>query len=309
MKQAIFTVVNGAWINELNVFVESWIKDKPSDVDYILVHDGTLDTSRLNHQPDLLTVIPKNYINRLQKSEAHRYLKTGWKINSARIFMMDILKGNYDKLLYFDADTIVVDLPAFLDYCPEKTIAAVEAEFTRESIGMVSEDTGLNLSGKVRIIEQRLLNPSGYINNGVMIIDANRLRNIPFNISELFIRTFKELVFIDQDFINLAFSEDIEYLDRSFNVIPLPTMEGPDKEVVEYSTQVQEYYDRAVSSAKAFHYISGWRPWQPSKLAKSDILDVTVAMEAYMKVIRRTPNIDPNFAKSAEENYLTYVRK
>ena len=309
MKQAIFTVVNSTWKNELNIFVESWIQDKPSDVDYILVHDGSIDPSMLNHQPDILTILPEELVDRLTRTDVHRFLKTGWQINCGRIFVMDMFKDKYDKLLYFDADTLVVDLPALLRYTPVKTIAAVEAEFTRESIEIVDKETGFGLASKVRILEQRRLNPSGYVNNGVMIINTSNLRKLPFNISELFIRTFGHLVFIDQDFINVAFSNDIEYLDRSYNLIPFPTLRDSDNNPIEYGTKSQEYFDQPLSDLKVIHYISGWRPWQPTKINKAKMLNVDRLIEIYLEVFNRTPNLDQEFRRSVKENFRDYIRK
>lgn len=311
MKQAIFTVVNGAWVNELNIFVESWIRNKPADVDYILVHDGTLNTERLNHQPDILTTIPQEYIKRLKQGEGevHKALKKGWEINSARIFIMDIYKDVYDKLIYFDADVLVVDLQAFLEYTPVKLIAAVEAEFTRESIEIVEKETNFRLANKIRILEQRRLNPLGYVNNGVMIINTVKLRSLPFNLSEMFVRTFGQLAFIDQDFINLVFSNDIEYLDRSFNYIPLPMLRDSKGTLVKYGKDAQKYYDKPVGNLKAIHYISGWRPWLISDTPKYEILNVKPVMDVYMQALERTPNVDKRFYRSAQENYGTYVKE
>lgn len=309
MKQAIFTVVNSKWRNELNVFTQSWYHSKPADVDYILVHDGKVDPVNLNHQPDVVLTIPESYVKRLQISDKHTYLKPGWEIISARIFILDILKDKYDKLLYLDADTLVVDLPALLTYFPQKTIAAVEAEFSRESIDIIDQEIGFGLGKKIRILEQRRLNPSGYVNSGVMIINTERLRNLPFNISELFVRTFKELVFIDQDFINLAFSNDIEYLDRSYNYIPLPVLKDSSNNLVKYGQVAQEYYNRPLTDLKVIHYISGWRPWQPSATPKYEVLDVSPVMKIYREVVDNTPGIDETFRRSVEENYSSYVKK
>lgn len=308
MKQAIFTVVNRRWVNELNIFVESWYKDKPSDVDYVLVHDGSITLDLLNYQPDVVLTLPQEQINRLKQTDLHRFLKDGWQINCGRIFIMDMLKDKYDKLLYFDTDTLVVNLQALLNYNPKKTIAAVEAEFTRQSIDIIDREIGLGLAKKIRILEQRRLNPNGYVNSGVMIINTKNLRNLSFNISEVFIRTFTNLVYIDQDFINLLFSEDIEYLDRSFNFIPLPTLRNSDGEVVKYGPKSQEYIDKYLDDLKVIHYISGWRPWLPSDTVKHETLDVTPIMQIYAEVIKRTPNIDKRFFKSFEENYKSYAK-
>lgn len=309
MKQAIFTVVNGAWINQLNIFVESWYKDKPDDVDYILVHDGTIGLEDLNHKPDLMVELEEKWLNSLVKTEAHRFLKPSWKINCGRIFIMDLYKEKYDKLIYFDADTVVVDLQAFLNYHPQKSIAAVEAEFTRESISIVDDETGFGLTNKLRILEQRRLNPSGYVNNGVLIINTAKLRNLPFNISEVFIRTFGRLEFIDQDFINLVFSKDIEYLDRSYNFIPLPILRDSTGAVIQYGEATQNYFNKPLDRLKAIHYISGWRPWEPTEELKSEVLNVNKIVEIYNELIERTPKIYNMFRRSVKENSKYYIRK
>jgi lipopolysaccharide biosynthesis glycosyltransferase len=301
MSKCIFTVVNDEWVDILNVFTEAWIRDKPKNVDYILYHDGTVDYATLNHKPDVFKEInPEllkhlNYIlnNRDEKITIEGLKGFNLSIMAARIFALEELKTEYDYSLYLDADVIVRDLSSLLSLKPTASIAAVECEFSLEAIALIKHYMKIDLKARLRYAERHYYSPHGYINAGVMMFNNNKINyKLPFNISKLFIHCVSSLKFLDQDFINMLFAYDIEYLDRSYNFCCPPILYDSENKVIPYPKEIIDYYLEALDDSKVIHYIAGWRPWHPiTCIKKADIFPFAKVVPHWLDVFKKTPSL------------------
>lgn len=302
MRTAIFTIINNSWIDIFNVFIESWIHDKPTNVDFILFHDDTFDLNSLNYKPDYFIKIP-NDVYLLKKQKNQIFHKTNWHINSSRIFIIEEYKNIYDQMIYLDADTIVLDINSLINYESDKSICAVKNEFTEEIIELLQKYNKIDIKRYKRYTDQIEINPNGYINAGVLILNMTKIRKLPFNIKTLFIKMFPTLTFNDQDFINIIFSNDIEYLDREYNYMPLPILKNKNSEIIIYDDKIKSLYSSYDNKLKVIHYLSGWRLWDNSILnEKSKLLNIDKIIYEYMKFFHKTNNLSINFTKKVLYN-------
>jgi lipopolysaccharide biosynthesis glycosyltransferase len=308
VKIAIVATINKDWIDIFNVFVESWIKDKPKDVDFIVYHGGDVKLEMMNYEPNILKEVGKDKLETLNKLTNHKHYKPGWNIMASRIFALEELRSKYDYLLYLDADTIVCDLPSLLSLRTESYLIAVESEFVDETAELIQQYLTVDVSKYLTYKEQRYINPNGYINAGVMMFNLNKVNSLPFDISIMFISCFSNLPFIDQDFINLLFSNDIEIVDRSYNFCCPPAL-VVDKSIVPYSKEIVNHYLKYLDKPKVIHYINGWRPWDIGYTKKSDIFPFDKILTFYLDVFRRTPNLNQLFVDRVEGIYKQYKLK
>jgi len=308
IKIAILTTINKDWIDIFNVFVESWIIDKPKNVDFIVYHNGGVNLEMMNHKPEFLKEFEETKLKKLMEFTNHKHYKPGWSIMAARIFALEELRDKYDYLLYLDADTIVCDLPALLSLRTESYLIAVKSEFSDDSAELIQKCLNINISSYLRHEEQLNINPNNYINAGVMMFNLNKVNSLPFNISTLFIYSFPNLPFIDQDFINLIFSKNIEIVDRSYNFCCPPIL-VVDKKHTPFTSEIISHYMNYMDKPIVIHYINGWRPWDVSYVEKYDIFPFDKMIKIYLDVFYRTPNLNQSFIKKIEMIYEQFKFK
>lgn len=258
MKKVIFCTSDKAYIDTFNVFVNTWIHDKPKDVDLILFH-----TDHINQQdvhPDvILRPVPNHHI--ICGIEGSRYYAEETALLAARLLVLDEIKYEYDWIAYFDTDTVIHDIDAVLSVTPSHTLAAVGCEFTEESHAIIDKYYDFELQKGNPSEFAHLMNPDYYFNSGVLFFDAIKLRNKPA-MAPLFSLCGDKLHFPDQDFLNVFFKDDVEWLPSKFNAAPLPPIFTDDARVVVYIEPHAQYHKNYLSNAVVIHYVSHSKPWR-----------------------------------------------
>lgn len=144
------------------------------------------------------------------------------KLTFVRCYLSKVLKE--DKILYLDADTLVVDNIEELwniDMKDNVLIAIHEyGEWNKHLNSYGLDDT--------------------YINTGVLVMDLKKLRDERLDDSILWLLNNRRLIFPDQDAINLVCRNRIIYVDNIYN-----------------STETTGI----VENAKIIHYIRGDKGW------------------------------------------------
>jgi lipopolysaccharide biosynthesis glycosyltransferase len=180
--------------------------------------DGDLPRTVGRHRDAHLRIYLHNVANPL------RDLPTQAHVSSATYlrFMLPDLLPSLRRVIYLDADVVVQrdigDLwRASLGGCP---IAGVRdfpiiAEYDRQE--RVGED---HLARHFR--EVLSIDPETYINAGVLVLDLHRLRVESFGAHGIAISRdrHRELIWGDQDVINIAFNGRKTLLDSRWNFIP-----------------------------------------------------------------------------------------
>lgn len=131
-------------------------------------------------------------------------------IANVRLFSSEIIDET-DKILYLDSDTMVInDLKDLFHKKIQKPLAAVK------EIVIPTHVNSLECEYYGEKIES-------YYNSGVLLFDYNAwsqedcLGSLYYITREM----HDKLIYPDQDLINLAFQDQIETLDLSYNIIPL----------------------------------------------------------------------------------------
>jgi len=131
-----------------------------------------------------------------------------------RLLIPDLM--NVPKVIYLDCDIIVnLDIAELWN---------ISLETQNASLAVVKDQAFSNFSRK---LHEKIRNwampyiPENYFNSGVLIMNLNRIRaNHPAFISEVFRFTKRYSLFtgfIDQDFLNVFFRDDVIFVDIRFN--------------------------------------------------------------------------------------------
>lgn len=166
-----------------------------------------------------------------------------------RFFIPEIFK-NYDKVIYLDADLIVLrdiaDL--FAEKIDEYYCAAVVDKFMENSLKSDANKTSQYKHLSYRQYFKTILNKKNdlYFNAGVLLLNVKKL--IEDNISDKlwnFVKEKSPLEFQDQDALNSICEEKVKYIDIKWNIL--------------------KRKNDNVTSAFIYHFIGPEKPWGNDK--------------------------------------------
>lgn len=255
MKRAIFCTSNLAYVDTFNVFVNTFIDDLPSDVDLLLFHTDEITQDQVHPRVILRPVD----VSGLKGIHCDMYPESDTQIMAARIKVLDMIRDEYDWILYFDTDIAVQNINAFLEVQPTSALAAVRCERSDVNKQIVALDYGIDQS-KSGTRKHTLYIKHDYFNSGMMIFDAVKLREYPL-LAPAFIEKSTEYIyeFPDQDFFNIMF-EEVDFLDYRYNCMPLCPMKVSTGILI-YSHAHNSYLMLRSQVSYAVHYVSQSKPW------------------------------------------------
>lgn len=184
----------------------------------------------------------------------------GWnQIILARLLVARFLPEEIDKVLYMDADTMVVSsLKDLWDIDLKNSVIAGVVEPTVD---------------KKRKALLSIKDSEYYINSGVLLINLAAWRDmqIEIEIRNYIDKNAKKLFASDQDVINAVLKNKIQYLDPSYNycntfyIYPYKTIY---KLVNNPSYYDETTYMKAISHPKIIHFLGEDRPWRKGSTHK-----------------------------------------
>jgi len=129
-----------------------------------------------------------------------------------RLFLPEMFP-EYDKAIYIDADTVILDDVAKL----------FETDLEGNVIGGVQDGSIMGVEIFVKYYRDYSgINPLEYINSGMLLLDMRKLREL--KLSENFLRLYNkyhlESLCPDQDYINVLCHDKIKLLDPGWNSMP-----------------------------------------------------------------------------------------
>lgn len=141
------------------------------------------------------------------------------------------IKPEWDKIIYLDCDIVVRDSLADL----------FNLDISDNYFASVIDISAQKHAGRLGL--------KTYCNAGVMLIDAKKWRqdNITKKLFEWIEANNEKIVLHDQDILNAALENNIEYLDEKWNTL--------------YLTRSLDKNKEKWSSAKIIHYIDKKKPW------------------------------------------------
>ena len=189
--------------------------NKNNNIKVHIIEDGFTDEDfyNLDQLNDLYDNIDIKRYNIKKITELMKHFNIPkWRntdIANARLFSNEIIDET-DKILYLDSDTIVVDdLKGLFNKEIQRPLAAVK------EILIPSHLKSLNMEFYGNNIES-------YYNSGVLLFnyDAWDQENCLDDLYSVSKRVHSNLIYPDQELINLTFQNQIETLDLSYNIIP-----------------------------------------------------------------------------------------
>lgn len=213
---------------------------------YMIIEDDEYKPLKLI--TDKIEFININNISNFIKETSPNYNTKYSKLSMCRIYFTKILKE--DKILYIDADAIVIDDISYL----------WDLDLKDNVLAGVKENGDWD-----KHLWTKGLNDK-YINSGVLLMDLKKIREEHLDDSMLYLVNNNKYEFPDQDVINLVCRNRIEYVSNEYN-----------------STETTGI----VSNAKIVHYIRGNKGWvQGSNRSEIWFNKLNELLKGYAKMIK-----------------------
>lgn len=155
-------------------------------------------------------------------------------------FLIPRIFKNLDKILYLDGDIIVQkDLKSLYDY-----------NLFNYYAGIVNH----SLTNLSRINKAKSLNLKNYFNSGVILFNVKKWNedNLDDKLIKLTPNIEKNRTYIDQDYFNVLFNEEVLALPYIYNTLFYPNM----------SDAVKDFKEKGLDASVIIHYISKYKPWK-----------------------------------------------
>ncbi|NIY49738.1 glycosyltransferase family 8 protein [Cedecea colo] len=161
-----------------------------------------------------------------------------------RYFAFEYLSGELNSVLYLDADII----------CKGSLRDFTDIKFKGEYAAVVNDIDDVRLKSGERLGIPAL--SKGYFNSGVVF--ANLIvwkeQNLLEKAFSILLDNKKNLLYFDQDVLNILFVDNVIFLSRDFNCIY-----GVDQELVNKRKDI--YQDYITDNTALIHYVGVTKPW------------------------------------------------
>ena len=256
-QQSVVYQINERYAPQLAASIESLFNNN-QDMDNIVVY--VLSQGISKETREALTSIAEKYRREIEFIPVENYLarisqrQTGWDpVVMGRLYMGALLPEKVHRVLYLDADTIVIgSLRELFD---------------------VQFDDGIVLAGVIEptVNKSRLeaLGIAGipYINSGVLFVDleAWRREGIQEQLIDCYVENRDAIVAPDQDVINMVLKDKKAYLTPDYNYCntfyyyPYRTL---CKILGDTPYCNKDEYEKAISQPKIVHFLGEDRPWR-----------------------------------------------
>lgn len=253
-KDTLNIIVNfdNNFINMAIVFFVSMMKNASTSVNYkVYILTDNLSKSnfeKLNYNLKDYNNIKFEIIdlnNMLNKYSFSRAWRSNTIVNYCRLFIPELFP-DFDKVLYLDVDMIVnrnIEELYNIEIDKECYIAAVSGYATR---GMPSKGD----EEHIKKIIPDLNNMELYFNDGMFLINLKKIREEGFYNRDLILKMCaQELLFADQDILNIIYHGKVHYLDVRWNVGMVKNYNG-----------LNECYAMSIYDPYIIHYNGHKRP-------------------------------------------------
>ena len=197
-----------------------------------------------------------------------------------RLFIPD-LYPQYNKALYLDSDTLILDDIAnlynidignnLLGAIPDKAVQTVPEfqEYVEKVVGVASYKK--------------------YFNAGILVMNLDELRKFKFQEKFLYLLdTIKYSVAQDQDYLNRLCKGRVKIINESWNVMPI------------------DHLKVNLENIKLIHYNLNYKPWHFDNILYKDFFWDYAKKTEYYQVIK---NIKDNYTEDQKFNDLETTKK
>ncbi|WP_407579174.1 glycosyltransferase family 8 protein [Citrobacter koseri] len=161
-----------------------------------------------------------------------------------RYFAFEYLSRELDSVLYLDADIV----------CKNSLQELTDIHFSGEYAAVINDIDEVRLKSGKRLGIPEL--NQGYFNSGVVFANLRiwREKNLLSSAFAILHERQKELLYFDQDILNILFVGNVILLRRDFNCIY-----GVDQELKNKNEEI--YQDYITESTVLIHYVGVTKPW------------------------------------------------
>lgn len=205
----------------------------------------------------LLSINDVNFtVNVLERSLSEKQMQVVQRrerVTHAAIFKFDIpyIFSNYGKMIYLDSDTIIQhDLNEFYTIDIESYYAAVV------------KDT-ITIRGKNKHLKWLHFEEEAYFNSGVMLLNLEKMREdqIPEKLLDYRINGINH--FMDQDALNVVFSDKVKYVSVKYNMLNcFFEWHSIDELMRFYQEPLAKCLNKNYDQAVIIHFGDKKKPWQ-----------------------------------------------
>jgi lipopolysaccharide biosynthesis glycosyltransferase len=181
-----------------------------------------------------------------------------------RLFIPEVL-SDYDKAIYLDCDTIIqADISELYEMDFEDNYICAARDY--------NSIVNIAYYPKVNYYFTQMLNfetMDNYINSGVLLMNLPKLRdiNLPEKTFEL-LEKHKELLYPDQDIINLICKDKIKIIHNGWNfVFGINAALVHDNKFINMAVD----WSKGLADQRIIHYISDQKPWNVPEMSYADI--------------------------------------
>ncbi|MBR2068154.1 MAG: glycosyltransferase family 8 protein [Candidatus Gastranaerophilales bacterium] len=197
-----------------------------------LENEDTIKLQSLENTDTKITILNQKNIYNIVKKKHHYVSRADlFKFNLAKIFL------KFDKILYLDCDIII-----------NKDLSELYNTDLEDNYAGAVQDIGF-INGR--------LNFDFYFNNGVMLLNLNKMRQEHVMLKLLFYKIYKASEeFMTQDCFNAAFKEKVKQLPLKYNV---------------FTCRFKETELKNINDAVIIHFTGEKKPWKNKEIEYSYI--------------------------------------
>ncbi len=199
-----------------------------------------------------------------------------------RLFIPNLYK-EYDKALYLDSDIVVLDDIANL----------YNIDLGDNLVGAIPDEAVSKVPEFVNYVINRIKveNENHYFNAGVLLMNLKKLREIEFE--DIFINLIDKVTFNvaqDQDYLNTICKDQVHYIDKVWNKMPLPDENIKDKDI------------------KLIHYNLSFKPWKLDNiLYEENFWDFAKKTNFYNQIVDEKKNYTKEMQEVANKQTSSLI--
>lgn len=255
----IFTISNRQYLAFALVMIRSAAAHTQRPIHFHILHDKSVRQKDIRKMEKLLSPEEKNFRISFREMKEGTDLKTWGKRFPPLVYYRLLIPEYFpecDRCIYLDADTLLQgDIALLFDTDLQgNLIGAVEEkerkEDIRNNIPLFGRFSNMGLRDYAEKITLNTEAP--YYNSGVLLMDLAAIRNEGMDrIRKALARADEELLYPDQDLLNLYFGDRIFPLDIRWNT-PIRSDLPPDGIVLHYIAKV--WHNSSVNADKALYW-------------------------------------------------------
>lgn len=239
----IFYICDNAYMKYINVSIKSLVENSTKDYEYrihILNTDITEDTIRRTRtlETENVKIFFEDVTEKFNAIKEKLFVRDYYNMTTYYRFFIADMFPEYDKVIYIDGDTVIIDDIAKL----------YNIDLEGNIVAGAHEQAFVQVDLYGRYVEE-VLGVSRYevINAGVMLLDTKAFREE--KILETFVRMLGEYKFVvtqDEDYMNVICNGRIKFLDLEWNAQTFKFLDFPVQEenihIIHYDMSIKPWY-------------------------------------------------------------------